>query len=144
MGVRKISNHSAGGPPTNPFEFCLYMREQLGVDVSPSGRRKAFMGQLADEMEMNGWSYHDMVRAVGYVKEKNIRIKEPYGIFFHVNDALTASQKKDTDYDLIAGVADALAIEQDEGWVRRLSLAKGVALARVYAEWRNERGKGTV
>lgn len=135
---RSISNHTSGEPPSNPFEFSLYLREQLGVSHPPGGRRKAFLGQLVDEMKMNQWSYPDLIATVQYVKDQGIRIKEPYGIFFHVNAAL-ASRGKQQEYDLVSAVAQALAVETDEAWIRRLSLAKGVALERVYEQWRNER-----
>jgi hypothetical protein len=137
---RSISNHTSGEPPSNPFEFSLYLREQLGVTHPPGGRRKAFLGQLVDEMAMNDWSYRDLIATVQYIKDQGIRIKEPYGIFFHVKAALAADSKQE-EYDLVSAVADVLANETDEIWIRRLSLAKGVALERVYEQWRNERGQ---
>jgi hypothetical protein len=141
MGVtrRSISNHTSGEPPSNPFEFALYLREQLGLSFPPGGRRKAFLGQLKDEMELNGWSYQDLIATVAYVKAQNIRVKEPYGIFFHVNAAISGAAKQE-EYDLVSGVAQALSEETDETWIRRLSLAKGRALEKVFEQWRNERG----
>lgn len=136
---RKISNHTSGELPSNPFEFGAYLREQLGLSFAPGGRRAAFFGQLKDEMELNGWSWKDLIATVKYIKDKQIRVREPYGIFFHVKDALAAGTKQE-EYDLVSAVASALAKETDEDWVRRLSLAKGVALERVYEQWRNERG----
>jgi hypothetical protein len=98
-----------------------------------------FLGQLKDEMAVNGWSFGDLIATVRYIKDQGIRVREPYGIFFHVNAALAAHGKQE-EYDLVSAVADALANETDEAWVRRLSLAKGVALERVYEQWRDERG----
>lgn len=135
---RSISNHTSGELPSNPFEFVLYLREQLGVSYGPGGRRKVFLGQLKDEMAINGWSFQDLIITVQYIKAQAIRIKEPYGIFFHVNAALAAAGKTE-EYDLVSAVAQALANETDEAWIRRLSLAKGVALERVYEQWRKER-----
>lgn len=135
---RSVSNHTSGEPPSNPFEFALYLREQLGVTYGPGGRRKAFLGQVKDEMEMYGWTFPDLIATVQYIKANGIRITDPYGIFFHVNAALAAARKVE-DFDLITAVASALAAETDEAWIRRLSLAKGVALERVYEQWAKER-----
>lgn len=127
-----------GVPPTTPFQYATYLREQLGVTYPPGSRRSNFLGQLKQEMVANGWSFEDLVQTVEYIKQRRIRIKNPYGVFYHVNDAKAAQDEVDS-YDLISSVAVAISQETDQRWLQRLSLAKGKALERVYREWRLER-----
>lgn len=129
-----------GIPPANPYEFTMYLRENLGLWYGPGSQRTKFFGALRDEMTVNGWSWQDLINAVNYIKQRRIHLKSPWGIFYHVNDAKTTQESQET-YDLISAVAEAIAEETDERWLQRLSLARGKSLERVYQEWRSERAK---
>lgn len=127
-----------GIPPANPYEFSMFLRENLGVFYGPGTQRSKWFGALKDEMTINGWTWQDMICAVIYVKDRRINLKTPWGLFYHVNDAKAAEDIVES-YDLISSVAEAISQEKDQRWLQRLSLAKGKALERVYKEWRMER-----
>ena len=86
-------------------------------------------------MDVQGWTFADLVEAVEWAKRKGIVIRRIDGIFYYVEKA-----KSDGDESIHAKVAQALEEEDDPWWCRRLSLAKGKMLHQVYQEWLAHRG----
>lgn len=100
--------------------------------------RTRWYSQLKREMELHGWSWEDLVAAVEWCRRTGAKVRYPYGVLYYVDQALEAADEGEIQ-DLQAKVAKALEAETDPVWVRRLSLAQGKALEKVYENWRNER-----
>lgn len=121
---------------TTPLAFTRYARLRLGCDTPVGGKERGlWYQQLAEEMQAQGWTWPDLIRAVEYCNKEGIVVRKIYGVFYYVEKARRAADRHKPIDDLPAKVAEALAKETDEDWVRRLSLAKGKALERVYREW---------
>lgn len=132
------------GLVTNVPTFLRFAQQEIGVDLPISnGRRQGFMKFCKEEMDAQGWAIEDLVAAVQFVKEFNKPCRTPQGILWYVADARQwrdrVSAYRD-DVDLHLKVAEALAMEDDESWARKLSLAQGKALELVYRNWAMERG----
>ncbi len=127
----------------NVNDFTRYAQQELGLSLPISnGRRQAWGKQLKVEMEAQDWEVADLVRAVGYIKAKKLSCKSLNGIMWYVQDSRGWSNKSNFDMadDLLhMKVARALAVETDDAWARKLSLASGRSLVLVYARWRAER-----
>lgn len=134
------------GEVTNIPSLTIYARQELGISYPVGqGRREAWMGWLMEEMEVHGWQIQDLVRAVDYIKSTNAKCRTLQGICWYVEGAKDWSntQRKGHDYvDLHSKVARALNVEDDSGWQRKLSLARGRALEQVYAAWETQRMNG--
>jgi len=123
---------------TSPRLFTLYVRQQLGVEL-PIGKRlrSLWYQRLNTEREMQGWSWNDLTATVAFLSNHpEIEIRRIDGLFYYVKEArrygyMVPSSKE----ELRTKVAEAMAIEEDEHWVRRLSLATGTAMAKVYQQW---------
>lgn len=136
---RSYVHYADGSTPDSPESFTTYCRQRLGVTVPVGNDRTRWYAQLKSEMEIHNWSWEDVAEAVHYCQRKGIKIRYPYGVLHFVDEALEDRQHQEID-NLHAKVAEALGKETDEVWVRRLSLAQGKALERVYENWRKERG----
>lgn len=122
---------------TTPLAFTRYAAQRLGCEVPVGGKQRGvWYGQLAEEMEANGWEWGDLLRAIDYCVENRIRVRKVFGVLYYVAKAMPPPS---TNEPIHALVARALADETDETWKRRLSLATGKALERVYSEWVRER-----
>ena len=130
-----VSGHD-GKSVATPLAFTRFCREQLGVSVPIGGSRGKWFARLKEEMDVQGWTFEDLVRTVEWIKERGILVKRIDGIFYYVEEA-----RESGDADLPAKVARALEAETDTWWVRRLSLARGRMLKQVYEEWKDERGE---
>ena len=106
------------------------------------GRRESWMHFIKEEIEIQMWSMDDLTRTVDYIKATGQKCRTLQGILWYVDAARGwKRQGRSSDYvDLHAKVAAALNAEHDPAWVRRLSLARGDVLAKVYASWVAERG----
>ena len=121
--------------------FTRYAQQEIGVDLPlGNGRRQGWLKYCKDEMTSQGWTVQDLVITVQYIKHFNKNCRTPHGILWYVSDARTWSNNSkylEASEDLHVKVANALAIEKDESWVRRLSLAQGKALQMVYQNWQD-------
>lgn len=121
-----------------PLKLTRYARERLGVEIPIGGARGKWYGRLKEEMEVQGWTWSDLTQAIDFCVAQGVQVRALDGIFYYVGK----TSKKVIPRDPIERrVAQALVVETDETWVRRLSLASGVALERVYANWVSEREK---
>lgn len=120
---------------STPLGFTRFCRAKLGCDVPVgSSRRGVWYQRLEEEMEVQGWTWNDMLAAVDYIQNHRIVIRRVEGVLYYVNRAL----KEGADApDLQFEVAKALQTETNQDWVRRLSLAKGKALERVFYQYRD-------
>ena len=148
--MRPSVSYSSGKPErlqpediTTVPAFTEYARQELGLSYPlGKGRREGWMKYCKSEMETQGWSFVQLVAAVQHIKAKRASCRTLQGIFYYVDEAAFLSfqaKKRQQNHDLHANVADALQVERDEGWRRRLSLAQGQALAMVYDQGRLER-----
>ena len=119
--------------------FTRYAQQEIGVDLPlGNGRRQGWMKFCKEEMTLQGWEIRDLVTAVQYVKHFNKTCRTPQGILWYVRDAKEWAKRVQAIVDsdnLHVKVAEALQSEDDEGWVRRLTLAQGKALQAVYQNW---------
>lgn len=122
---------------SSPAAFSRYARKELGVEVPVLKGRSLWYRRLTDEMESQGWDWDDLVKTVRYIKANRIQPENIFQVLYHVQKAQKWVEYMD-EYDLHAKVADALAQEEDESWRRRLSLAQGRALEKVYQQWQQQ------
>jgi hypothetical protein len=148
--VKPSVSYSSGKPErlrpediTSVPAFTEYARQELGLSYPVGkGRREGWMKHCLEEMVTQDWDFVQLVAAVQYIKAKRASCRTLHGILYYVDEAALLSlraAKQQQNTDLHANVADALQVERDEGWRRRLSLAQGQALAMVYDQWRLER-----
>lgn len=122
----------------SPAGFTRYAHRLLGVEMPVYKGRGIWHAKLMEEKEANGWVWDDLAKTVRYLKAHNKHVGSVFGILYYVDKAKAWSEYLD-EYDLQAKVAEAMSEEEDETWRRRLSLAKGKALSRVYEQWRIQR-----
>lgn len=124
-------------------KFTEYARQELGLSYPVGkGRREGWMHYCKEEMSTQSWTFTQLTTAVDYIKVGRRSCRTLYGILHYVDEAgdMKARVNKDLEDDnLHVNVADALEIEHDESWRRKLALAQGKALEMVYAQWRVER-----
>jgi hypothetical protein len=129
---------------TNVPSFTSYAQQELGLSLPlGNGRRQAWSKYCKDEMSTQGWVIDDLVLAVRFIKARRKKCRSLYGILWFVSDAQKwgkAAGEHLPDSSLHLKVAEAIAIETDDSWARRLSLASGKALEIVYSNWVKERG----
>ena len=133
--------YASGSDPreyASPEAFCRYAHRLLGVEIPVARFRTGWYKRLKEEMQAQGWDWDDMAKAVRYMKAHNIHAKRMDYILYHVQKARTWVEEVDS-WELQGKVADALKVETDEIWRRRLALARGPALAKIYGQWVEER-----
>lgn len=87
-----------------------------------------------------------LVKAADWGKDTKRRLKTLNGLFFLVSDAFALGALPELDPAfakttcLEEGIIEALSIEEDEGWVKRLVASQGPSRARALEEWRQVRG----
>lgn len=125
-------------PVDGAVSFTRYCRERLGVTIPVGPKtRGEWYGFLKEEMEAQGWDWGQLQRAVDYIVEHGETVRTIKGVLWFVEEALRAAPAENLD-EVRVKAAEALAVETDEYWRRRLSLATGKALERVYGEWRQK------
>lgn len=134
--MRFVRATGEGGKPTpTAVGFTRYAKDRLGCETPVGLKERAFwFTRLKNEMEAQGWSFEDLIKTVDYLRAEHIRIKVIDGVFWYV-DRAKAEIRIENFADLQVKVARALLVESDPRWVKRLSLAQGKALERVYVEW---------
>jgi len=124
-------------------KFTEYARQELGLSYPVGkGRREGWMHHCKEEMSTQSWTFAQLVVAVQYIKETRANCRTLHGILWYIDEAGRAGDhllEEQQITDLHVNVADALEIEHDESWRRKLALAQGKALEMVYAQWRVER-----
>jgi len=124
---------------TNVPLFTRYAQQEIGVDLPlGNGRRQGWSKYVKEEMAAQGWEISDLVTSVRFIKTFNKQCRSPHGILWYVKDARewdARSSQHLPQSSLHLKVAEALEKETDDGWARKLSLAKGKALERVYESW---------
>lgn len=129
---------------SNTLELLTYSQQRIGTPIPIGAKsRGVALARIKDEMEVQRWTLHHLVAAIEYMKSRGIKARSFDYVFYHVDPAIkngfmprTAPTTWDT---LEAAVADAVFIEDDPSWIRKLCLARGAALQNVYEQWREER-----
>lgn len=116
--------------------FTRYAKAKLGCEIPD---RSLWFFRLSEKMETKGWTWNDMIATVDFLQSRSVMIEEIVSLLFYVEEAKQWSEMLNV-HDLQGKVAEAMSVERDEQWLRRLSLAHGKALERVYREWKKERG----
>jgi hypothetical protein len=129
---------------SNTLELLTYAQQRIGTPI-PIGvkKRGAQIARIKDEMEVQRWNLEHLVAAVDYMKSRGIKARSFDYVLYHVEpairDGFMPRVNTSTFDSLEAAVADAVFIETDDAWTRKLCLARGVALQMVYGQWREER-----
>lgn len=129
----------------DPWAAILYASQQIGCPRPIGHKRRGLMfRRIHEEMELQRWSWRHLTAAVDYMKHRGIKARSFDYIFYHVDDALKNGfmprAVTTTADDLNDAVAQAIHIETDDAWIRKLLLARGSSLRTVYDMWRSERG----
>lgn len=125
----------------SPTTLLHFYRQELGGELPIGLKQRGLMfKRLSEEMAWQGWDYPELVAAIKFMKNRHVKARSFDMVYHHVRQAVAAGytgENRITDLELLQ--AEALLVEQDEGWVRRLSLAKGEALRLVLDRWQEER-----
>ena len=111
----------------SPQQVLDYAAQQLGCP-KPIGHaaRGSSLRRIKDEMNHQHWT------------------KSFDFVYYHVEPAGKAGFLPRTAItsveELQEAVSDAVYLETDDDWVRRLLSARGSSLTKVYAMWQEERG----
>lgn len=132
-GFVRSTGEDAKAP--TPEGITKYARQRLGCEIPVGPKYRAvWYNRLKEEMAIQGWSYADLVRSIEYCHSQGIVVRKVAGILYYVDEAKRKGVERD-EGDLHLKVAEALGKETDEKWIRKLSLAQGKALERVYEQW---------
>lgn len=122
-----------------------YIAQQLGVQKPIGVKARSIANKrFEDEMSEQRWTFDHLVATVRYMKDRGIHARRPDYVFYHVADAVKNNylprRKTISTWDeLHQKVIEAVELESNPSWERRLLLAKGDALQKVYAEWVEKR-----
>lgn len=126
------------------MDAILYSQQRIGSPI-PIGvkRRSLVVKRISEELEVQRWGVEHLVAAVDFMKSSGIRAKSFDYVLYHVEPAVKSGhlpREQISTWDGLASqVAEAIAVEDDDEWVRRLCSAQGKALLRVYQLWEMER-----
>lgn len=127
-----------------PLDLLTYSQQQIGtpIPIGPKQRSLA-VKRLEEEMEAQRWTIDHLVAAIDYMKARGINARSFAFTFYHVEPAVKGGymprQHTNTWDELGAAVSEAVELEDDSTWVRRLCMARGAALQHVYDQWVRER-----
>ena len=125
------------------LDLLTYSQQRLGTQMPITPKRRGLAcARIKEEMQAQRWSHEHLLAAIDYMKSKGIQARTFDYVFYHVDAAVRAGflPRRPTKWDdLEAGVAEAVALETDDDWIRKLCMARGVALQRVYETWCSER-----
>ncbi len=122
-----------------------YAAQQLGCP-KPIGHaaRGSALRRIKDEMNHQRWTWRHLTGAIDFMKKRGIKPRSFDFVYYHVEEAGKAGFLPRTAItsveELQEAVSDAVYLETDDDWVRRLLSARGSSLTKVYAMWQEERG----
>ena len=119
-----------------------YFSQELGGPI-PVGikQRGLLIRRMTDEMAHQMWTFNHLVASIKYMKNRHIKAHSFDYVYWNVGKAVAAGYLGHNRLSVLdEQVAEAIHYESDPSWVRKLSLAKGVAREIVYATWLKERG----
>lgn len=128
---------------TNPL-VVWYAAQEIGCPIPVGYKKRAVLyRRISDELAAQGWQMKHLVAAIKYMKSRGIKPKSFDFIFYHVEPAIQNGfmprSAATRDDELKQAVSEAVYLETDEDWTRRLLSARGTALAKVYELWEEER-----
>lgn len=145
-------------PPRTATDVVVMVENQLGWDPNvlvtqerPLWRVRAVeAGKLnaAMKRQPRTVTLENLGRAVDYCRRHKIEVKSPYGVVYHIKDALAevVQPPRASNAEVEAGMEAAIRREQQRGdaesaeWVARLTRAVGPAREDLLNEWRVSRG----
>lgn len=128
----------------SPKDLLAYAGQQIGCPKPIGNKARGMLfGRIKDELEAQGWSIRHLVSAVDYMKSRGIKARSFDFVFYHVEPAIKSGFMPRSASNSLDGLKEAVAqavyLETDDDWTRRLLLARGSALAKVYGQWETER-----
>lgn len=125
------------------LDLLKYSQQVLGTQMPIGAKRRSMACERINlEKSAQRWTNEHLLAAIDYMKARGIQAHSFDFVFYHVEAAIKEGfmPRRPTRWeDLEAAVAEAVALETDDGWVRKLCMARGVALQKVYEKWALER-----
>lgn len=126
--------------------FCEYVQQIIGVPY-PTGKDIAVVRKKAKDFfgQYPHCDWRTLCRVAQWCKSRKKRPARTYTVIEMFRDAWAAGylpelNRDRREADVEAGIAEALAVEDREGWRRRLVMARSPEIRRrVYFEWRSDR-----
>lgn len=132
----------------DPKTFAEYAQQKLGIPY-PTGKSIAVLRKSLREFfeHYPQADYNTMCRVVEWAGSKKKRYAHTYQLVYAFRYAYQDGylpelepSREMTDEDLETAIEEALKVEKDIEWRRRLIVAHGLeARKHVYEEWRKER-----
>lgn len=132
------------GDVDEPWKAIVYASQRIGCP-RPIGykRRSLMLKRIEEEMEIQRWSYRHLTAAVDYMKHRGIKARSFDYVFYHVEKARQNGfmPRRDTNNfdELHESVQQAVYLETDPTWQRKLLAARGTSLRKVYSMWEEQR-----
>lgn len=128
----------------NTTDLIRYAAQQIGCPKPVGNKaRGKIIKAINEEMREQRWSIKHLVAAVDYMKARGIKARSVSFLLYHVQDAVKQGflprESLSVWDDLETSISEAVHMETDESWVRKLLSARGKALVQVYERWREER-----
>ena len=129
----------------SPRQLLDYAAQQLGCP-KPIGHaaRGSVLRRIKDEMNHQRWTWRHLTGAIDFMKQRGIKPRSFDFVYYHVEPAGKAGFLPRTAITSVEAlqeaVSEAVYLETDDEWVRRLLSARGSALTKVYSMWEEERG----
>jgi len=125
------------------LDLLKYGQQTLGTRMPIGSKRRSLACERINlEMAAQRWTMDHLLAAVDYMKARGIQANSFDFVFYHVEPAVKDGfmpRQHNKWEDLDAAVAEAVAKETDESWLRKLVMARGIARQKVYEKWSHER-----
>lgn len=121
-----------------------YAAQQIGCPKPVGNKSRGMLyRRIKDELEAQRWTYRHLTSAVDFMKSRGIRARSFDFVFYHVEPAIKSGFMPRPASNSLEGLKEAVTravyVETDEAWTRRLLLARGSDLPKVYRLWEQER-----
>lgn len=126
----------------SPMRLIAYYQQELGGPLPVGFKRRSLMfKRMEEEMAWQRWGWGDLVASIQYMKNRHVTAGSFDRVYHYVRQAIAAGYTGENRLtSLEVSRQQALHVEKDENWVRKLSLANGEALRRLLDRWQEERG----
>ncbi len=127
-----------------PQQLLDYAAQQLGCP-KPIGhaKRGTVLRRIKDEMAYQKWTWRHLTGAIDFMNDRGIKPKSFDFVYYHVEPATQAGFLPRASFSSVEALQEAVSqavyLEDDEEWVRRLLFARGSSLTKVYLLWEEER-----
>lgn len=127
-------------------DMYRYFCQQTGVTPAIGQKQRSHLvHRMTEEMTNQMWTYAHLVASIQYIKNRGIKVHSFDYVYWNVGKAVAAGYLGRNRLTVLdEQVAEAIYYESDPAWIRKLSLAKGVARSMVYDRWVKERGLNAI